>query len=360
MSLVEGAGEGAVDGAAGCVVLGREVRVVVPGSSANLGPGFDAVGLALGVADVVRVRALPPGRGVRVQVEGEGAGRVGAGEDHLVVRSLRAALHRAGVAAADQPGLELHARNGVPHGRGVGSSAAAVVAGVVAAGALIERPLAADDLLDVACALEGHPDNAAASLLGGLTLGWREAAEDAEDAARPSGHVGGGRTGTWRAVRVEPHREVRAVLCVPDVELSTARARAMLPLQVPHGDAAHTAGRAALLVEAVTRAPSLLLPATDDRIHQAQRSSAMPESWALLRALRAAGHAAVVSGAGPSVLVLSPDEDAAQRAVAQVAAAGGWRARLPGIARTGAVVSVVGDEREQVEQIRAQESSGRR
>ena len=333
-------------GAPGRVVLGREVRVVVPGSSANLGPGFDAVGLALGVADVVRVRAVPAADGVRTEVEGEGAGRIGPGEDHLVVRALRTALHRAGVADADQPGLVLHARNGVPHGRGVGSSAAAVVAGVVAAGALLERPLPEADLLDVACALEGHPDNAAASLLGGLTLGWHEPADGPSGgpAAALAGAHGGGRSGTWRAVRVEPHPSVRAVLCVPDVELSTARARAMLPLQVPHGDAAHTAGRAALLVEALTRSPELLLAATDDRLHQAQRATAMPHSWALLQALRAAGHAAVVSGAGPSVLVLAPDDEAAERATALVAAAGGWRAVLPGVARTGAVVSVVAED----------------
>ncbi|SDQ73245.1 homoserine kinase [Quadrisphaera sp. DSM 44207] len=309
---------------AGRVVLGRRVRVRVPGSSANLGPGYDALGLALGVHDEVAVTAVPAERGVRVAVEGSGAGRVGVGEDHLVVRALRAALRSAG---ADQPGLEVVCRNGVPHGRGVGSSAAAVVAGVAAAGALLEVPLADDVLLDVASALEGHPDNAAASLLGGLTLGWHE--------APPSATAHGGR---WRAVRVEPSPHLGVLLCVPGDELSTARARAMLPLQVPHADAAHTAGRAALLVEAVTRRPDLLLPATEDRLHQQQRAAAMPGSWALLMALRAAGHAAVVSGAGPSVLVLCPDDACAGAAARLAAATGGWRVLRPGIARTGAVV----------------------
>lgn len=318
-----GARPGARPGAR--VVLGRAVEVVVPGSSANLGPGFDAVGLALGVHDVVRVRAVEADQGARVEVSGEGAGRVGTGEDNLVVRSVRAALHRAG---AEQPGLRVQSRNGVPHGRGVGSSAAAVVAGVVAACALLERPLPPQDALDAACALEGHPDNAAASLLGGLTLGWHEAAA-------------GGGAARWRAVRVEPHADLCVLLCLPDTELSTARARAMLPLQVPHADAAHTAGRAALLVEAVTRSPELLLAATDDRLHQAQRAAAMPESWDLLTALRDAGHAAVVSGAGPSVVVLCADAAASEAAAHVAGSLGGWRSLRPGIPRTGAVASVL-------------------
>ena len=312
-------------GARGQVVPGRAVEVVVPGSSANLGPGFDAVGLALGVHDVVQVRAVDPAEGVCVQVSGEGAGRVGTGEDSLLVRSVRAALHRAG---AEQPGLRVESRNGVPHGRGVGSSAAAVVAGVVAASSLLEQPLAPQDVLDVSCALEGHPDNAAASLLGGLTLGWHEAGQD-------------GSPDRWRAVRVEPHPDLCVLLCLPDAELSTARARAMLPLQVPHADAAHTAGRAALLVEAVTRSPELLLAATDDRLHQAQRAAAMPDSWRLLTALRAAGHAAVVSGAGPSVVVLCGDAAASEAAARVADAVGGWRPLRPGITRTGAVASVL-------------------
>ncbi|MGQ7297403.1 homoserine kinase [Quadrisphaera sp. KR29] len=307
-------------------VPGRRVRVVVPGSSANLGPGFDALGLALGLHDEVTVEVLPGGAGgAEVEVSGEGAGSIRGGEQNLVVRSVRAALHAAGVAAAEQPRLRVRSRNGVPHGRGVGSSAAAVVAGAAAGSALLERPLAPEALLDLVCALEGHPDNAAASLLGGLTLGWREGAH-----------------GPWRAVRVEPHAGLVPVLCVPDEELSTARARAMLPLHVPHGDAAHTAGRAALLVEAVTRRPDLLLAATEDRLHQEQRAAAMPASASLLAGLRGAGHAAVVSGAGPSVLVLCPDAAAAGAVRAQVGARPGWLALEPGTAREGACVEVLG------------------
>lgn len=320
---------------AGGVVPGRAVRVVVPGSTANLGPAYDCAGLALGVHDDVVVTAGEPGGPLRVSVEGPGSDALPQGEgpgaeDHLVVRSLRAALHAWGVGDAEQPGLVLSARNGVPLGRGVGSSAAAVVTGVVAAAALVERAPSLEEQLHVAAALEGHPDNAAASLLGGLTLGWS------------------GPDRRWRAVRVEPHPDLDVLLCVPDEALSTARARAMLPLQVDHDDAAHNAGRSALLVEALTRSPHLLVEATRDRLHQRHRSAAMPGASALLSALREAGHAAVVSGAGPSLLVLHAGGREQQRsAVLEVVAevvAGlpgglGWRVDAPGIERAGAVAS---------------------
>lgn len=296
--------------------LGTPVRVCVPGSSANLGPGYDAIGLALGLYDEVEVTATTSAS-VAVEVEGEGAGRVGLGEDHLVVRSVRATLDRVG---ADQPGLVLHCRNGVPHGRGVGSSAAAVVAGVVAARSLLEQPELLDDVtaLEVASDLEGHPDNASASLLGGMTIGW-------------SGPGGA------RAVRVEPHADLVVVVALPDGELSTARARAMLPGLVPHGDAAFTAGRAALLVHAVTHDPALLLAATAERLHQAYRAPAMPATATLVEQLRSDGLAAVVSGAGPSVLVLARSSDDAARRV-RAAAGAGWRVVSPGVDPRGAVL----------------------
>ncbi|GAA2021296.1 homoserine kinase [Pseudokineococcus marinus] len=309
-----GASEGAALRAAGRP--GTGARASVPGSSANLGPAFDAVGLALDLRDELEVRLLGDGAGARVEVSGQGAGRVGAGEDHLVVRALRAALERVG---APQPDLALTCRNGVPFGRGAGSSAAAVVAGVVLARGLLEDPSALDDptALDVAAGLEGHPDNAAASLLGGATVGWVE-------------------DGTSRAVRVEPHPDLVAVLAVPDAELLTARARAMLPPAVPLADAVFNAGRSALLVEALARRPDLLLPATADRLHQDTRAPAAPATAALVRGLRAAGLAAAVSGAGPSVLVLGAGSaaDLAAR-VADVAGAG-WDVRAPAVDRDGA------------------------
>lgn len=298
------------------VRLGVPVRVRVPGSSANLGPGYDSVGLALSFYDEVEVTATSSA-GVEVSVEGEGSGRVGVGEDHLVVRSVRATLDRVG---APQVGLVLRCRNGVPHGCGVGSSAAAVVAGVVAVRGLLELPDLLDDVtaLEVASDLEGHPDNASASLLGGMTVGW-------------SGPGGA------RAVRVDPHPDMVAVLAIPDYELSTARARAMLPGLVPHADAAFTAGRAALLVEAVTRRPDLLLVATQERLHQAYRAPAMPTTAVLVEQLRSTGLAAVVSGAGPSVLVLGATSDDVERRV-RSAADETWQVLAPGVDGDGAVL----------------------
>ncbi len=261
------------------------VRVRVPASSANLGPGFDSLGLSLGLYDELDVTATQA-PGVVVEVSGAGAGEVPTGEDHLVVRAVRAGLAHAGV---DQPGLHLVCRNVIPHGRGLGSSASAVVAGVGAARGLLADPsgIDDDDALLLADRFEGHPDNVAASLHGGFTVSWADG-----EAGRP------------RAVRLDVHPDVVAVACVPGTELATSKARAMLPHAVPHGDAAFNAGRAALLVEALTRRPELLLPATQDRLHQVQRASAMPATWDLVQRLRAAGHAAVVSGAGPTALVL--------------------------------------------------------
>ncbi len=293
---------------------GGTAVVRVPGSSANLGPGYDSLGLALAVHDHVEVEAVDADRGARVHVEGEGADRIATGETNLVVRSVRTALARVG---APQPGLVLRCRNGVPHGRGVGSSAAAVVAGVLAARGLLENPDLLDDVtaLEVATDLEGHPDNAAASLLGGITIGWTGA-------------------GAARAVRVDPHPDLACVVAVPDAELSTARARAMLPATVPHADAAFTAGRAALLVEALARHPDLLLAATEERLHQAYRAPAMPDAATAMATLRSEGLAAVVSGAGPSLLVLGTVDAGLPARVAGLLP--GWRVLDPGVDREGA------------------------
>lgn len=285
--------------------LDQKRTIRVPGSSANLGPGFDALGLALAFHDVVTAEATsyPTGNGspgAEVVVNGSGQGRVGVGEAHLVVRSIRALWVRAGLGLEGQPSLRLTCQNGVPFGRGIGSSAAAVVAGVELGRALMLDPVSVDASISVATELEGHPDNAAASLLGGMTLGWIE----------PSGA---------RAVRIDPHPDLTAVVCIPHDELSTAKARAMLPDMVSHRDASFTAGRAALLVEAVTRRPDLLLEGTEDRLHQAQRASAMPRTAAMLTALRHQGLAATVSGAGPSILILGlAGDDVLSRTLAVV------------------------------------------
>jgi len=340
-------------GAQATVVTGRVVTVRVPASSANLGPGFDSLGLAFDVYDLITVQAVAEGSvrpgfgvpepadprgagpGVEITVDGEGAGSVPKDESHLVVRAIRAGL---GYAGAAQPGLRLHCHNLVPHGRGLGSSSAAIVAGLVAARGLLCDPGLLDQaaVFELATAMEGHPDNAAATLFGGFTVAWTEGIGER------------GARGVARAVQVPLDPRLRAVLCVPDGELATSKARAMLPARVPHADAAFNAGRAALLVEALSRRPEVLFAATQDRLHQDLRAPAMPHTAALLRAVRAAGGAAVVSGAGPSLLVLGSGDAAAAAVGVGLAACGGeigaWRVLTPNIDTQGAVLTTVGTQ----------------
>jgi homoserine kinase len=267
-------------------LLTKPVWVRAPATSANLGPGFDALGLALGRHDEVAARVTD--HGVTVAVTGEGAGELPDDETHLVVRSMRAAFDELG---EQPPGLELRCLNRIPQARGLGSSSAAIVAGLLAARALAvdgAARLPDDEVLRLAARLEGHPDNVAPCLLGGFTIAWTEA--------------DGG-----RAVRDDPAPGVRPVVFVPSERGLTEVARASLPESVPHGDAAFNAGRSALLVHALTKAPALLLAATEDRLHQPYRAAGAPASAALVAQLRAEGIAAMVSGAGPTVLALLTD-----------------------------------------------------
>ncbi len=298
------------------------VLVRVSATSANLGPGFDSLGLALGLHDEIEVR-LGGAPGARVVVEGQGAGEVGDGDDHLVVRAVRAGLKAAGSDVSG--GLDLLCRNAIPHGRGLGSSAAAVVAGLAAARALCGGVLDDDRLLALATDLEGHPDNAAGALLGGLTLAWTE-------------------RGTPHAVRLQPHPDLAVVALVPTGRLATHHARSVLPASVTHEDAAANSARSALLVHALTERPDLLLPATEDRLHQRQRAGAMPETIALVDRLRADGMAAVVSGAGPSVLVLRRRGagDAGSPERCGRAAGEGWQVLTPGVEPVGVTTSRLG------------------
>ncbi len=260
------------------------VRVRVPATSANLGPGFDALGLALSLYDEVEARVVPSG--LHIDVSGEGAADVtDAEEAHLIVRAMRAAFEDLG--SGQPPGIALRCVNRIPHGRGLGSSAAAIVAGVLAARALAGAAAGPDDALPLANALEGHPDNVAPCLYGGLTIAWLAGAPPAI---------------TARAVRLEPAAEITPVAIIAADPVSTGVARGLLPARVPHADAALNAGRAALLVAALTACPEALLDATEDRLHQDYRAKAMPATRHLVGRLRAAGVPAVVSGAGPSVL----------------------------------------------------------
>ena len=267
-------------------LIADHVRVTVPATAGNLGPGFDALGIAMGVLDEVEVRAVASTE-VLIEIDGEGADYLPRDESHLIVQAIRAGLDHVG---ASQTGLHIRAINRIPHGRGLGSSAAAVVAGLTAVRAMIADPAALDEaaILRIATSFEGHPDNAAPAIYGGATVAW----QDAEGA-----HAS--------ALDVDPLLET--LVLVPGSTLPTKEARAVLPPQVPHPHAAFNVGRAALLVHALAGRPELLFPATEDKLHQTYRASVMPPAVAMLQHLRGHGFAAVVSGAGPSVLVLGHD-----------------------------------------------------
>ncbi|MBP1241536.1 homoserine kinase [Frigoribacterium sp. PvP120] len=298
----------------------RSVVVKVPATSANLGPGFDTLGLALSHYDRLVVSETR-GAGVAVHVDGVGAGEVPTDESNLVVRSIAATYRAAGVPL---PGLRLEARNAIPHGRGLGSSAAAIVSGVMAAKGLLEGRVdfTPDQLLAVATELEGHPDNVAPALFGGLTIAWTTSAGPSHK-------------------RLLVHRGVSPVVFVPETTLSTSLARSLQPASVPHEDATFNVSRSALLVAALIQSPELLLAATEDRLHQSYRASAMPETDMLIRVLRQAGLAAVVSGAGPSLLVLGSDP--AQRLLAAQLVAenalSAWRPLMLAVDLRGATVN---------------------
>lgn len=312
------------------------VRVTVPATSANLGPGYDSLGLALDLRDELEVFALASDE-VQVEVVGEGAGEVPTDARHLVARAVRIGLDHVG---APEVGLRLVCRNVIPHGRGLGSSAAAVVAGLFAARGLIGDPTLLDDdvVLDLATQIEGHPDNAAPAILGGATVAWSVSGAAGDDGA------------VARAARFDVAEGIEPLVLVPQERLSTHRARGVLPTVVPHEDAAFNAARSALLVAALGGRPELLLEATADRLHQGYRAEVMRASADLVGALRGAGLAAVVSGAGPTVLVLGAEADRARQdgvlasvlgVVQEDGTAGGWRTLRPGIARGGATVEQV-------------------
>ncbi|MGL3149948.1 homoserine kinase [Microbacterium sp. A82] len=266
------------------LVEGRTVQVQVPATSANLGPGFDTLGLALSVYDELTVSALSDDR-IEIEVTGSGASEIPRDESNLIVRSMAHVYRDAG---RDMPGVRIVAHNGVPHGRGLGSSGAAVTAGVLAAKGLLagEVDFTDADLLRLATELEGHPDNVAPALFGGLTIAWT-----------------GERGPQHKKLLV--HRGVAPLVLVPERTMSTSLARSLQPPHVSREDAVFNVSRSALLIAALTQSPELLLDATADRLHQDYRAEAMPETHKLVMALRAAGFAAVVSGAGPSVLVLA-------------------------------------------------------
>jgi homoserine kinase len=284
------------------------VRVTVPASSANLGPMFDCAGMALELRDEYTAMATDD-PGVRVEVEGEGAGVVALDDSHLVVQAMAAMF----AALGERPtGFVLRCRNEIPHGRGLGSSAAAIIGGMVLARALVsEGPerMPDGDLLNVALTMETHPDNLSAALYGGCTFAW------VEDDGRAD------------CIVLTVHDQVQPTVFVPAADLPTSKARAMLPASVTRADAVHNISRAGLLMHALTVDPRYLLSATQDRLHQDARATAYPESTSLLRQLRQMGVPAVISGAGPAVLALGP---------VPAGLGQGWAVLRPGIAGHGA------------------------
>lgn len=272
---------------------GLSARVVVAASSANLGPGFDSIGLALGLYDEVLVETIDSG--LIVEVEGEGAGVVPVGSDHLVVQGVHRGLQAAGVAA---PGLAVRCRNAIPHQRGLGSSAAAVVAGLAVVNGLVAQldwsMLTEVELIQLASQFEGHPDNAAAAVLGGAVVAWTDTTTDA-------GRDGPG----YAAAPLRLHPDIQLFIAIPEQYSSTAETRLLLPAQVSHCDARFNVSRSALLVVALTQRPDLLLPATEDVLHQPWRAAAQSASAEYLRLMRRYGLAAALSGAGPALIALS-------------------------------------------------------
>ena len=284
------------------------VTIRVPASSANLGPGFDTLALALSLYD--EVTAEVTGEELVIEVEGEGADEVPRDGRHLVAESMRRAFEELG---EDPSGLHVQCRNVIPQGRGLGSSAAAIVGGIAAARALVvggEERLDDEAALRLANQIEGHPDNVAAALLGGLTIAWTV-------------------SGSGRAVRLDATSEV--TVFIPPVAVSTHTARGVLPAKVSHGDAAANAGRAALLVAALVGGRTdVLLAATEDRLHQDFRAPEMPDSHQFMSVLRSAGIPAIISGAGPTVLAFGSGSDLRDRTPA------GWVHLELGVDKAGA------------------------
>ena len=292
------------------LIPGTSVTVEVPATSANLGPGFDCFGLALDWRERVNLAVIE--HGYQIEVSGEGAAELPRDESHLIIRAALVGLADLGVRA---PGLWLGCRNTIPHGRGLGSSSAAIVAGLVAAAGLAQIQVGPDWLLGHANAIEGHPDNVAAAIYGGFVLAYE------------------GRTGVTVA-HGTVHSSVAAAVLIPETSLATEAARGLLPETVPHVDAVANSGRAALLVHAMASEPELLYDATCDWLHQGYREVAMPRSFELMRSLRGQGFAAMISGAGPSVLVLGARSGLVALQDQQVA---GFEVRLSEIGSAAAI-----------------------
>lgn len=281
---------------------GFTATVRVPGTSANLGPGFDSLGLAVSLYDTLAVTTLATDA-LEFDLHGEGVEDLPRDASHLVVKAMDLAFARLGYGRG---GLRISAQNVLPHGRGLGSSASAIVAAIAAANALVDAADRKDRqwVLQLASEMEGHPDNVAPAIFGAVAISWQEG-------------------GAYATTRLMPSDAVIPVVAIPSFEVRTELARGLLPATVPHADAAANAGRAALLMHALKDAPELLAAGTRDYLHQDYRAAAMPESAALVAALREGGHAAFISGAGPTVMALANGGAEADAMVEFIARRGG-------------------------------------
>jgi len=293
-------------------------QVSVPATSANLGSGFDTFGLALGIRDRYAAQILDDAV-FDVDVSGEGADEVKKDKNNLVIKSMLRGFEFMG----QKPrGIALRALNVTPHGRGLGSSASAIVGGLALARELVlggEQFMSTEEMMAIATELEGHPDNVAAAIHGGATIAWTE-------------NIYGVQTG--RSVSIPVNADIRAILFIPQAHLSTSKARKLLPESIPHKDAVLNSSHTALLPIALSTHPDLLLTATEDFLHQSYRAEAFPKSMSLVEKLRAAGVAATISGAGPSVLVL---HTYGENEASEIMKAGGaaFEARAVEISRLG-------------------------
>jgi homoserine kinase len=266
----------------------QPMQVQVPATSANLGPGFDCLGLALTMFDryIAQVQDEP---GVDVDVTGEGADDVARNDKNLVIKAMYKGFEFLG---GKPRGIALRQLNVIPHGRGLGSSASAIVGGLSLARALVlggNERMSDEAMLVLANEMEGHPDNVAAAIYGGANIAWQDLQRGAMVA---------------QSVHIEVDARIGALAFIPATSVATSKARKMLPESLPHADAVRNTSNAALLVHALEHRPDLLHTATADFLHQSYRKEAMPQSFALLTKLRNAGVAAFISGAGPTVLVL--------------------------------------------------------
>jgi homoserine kinase len=280
------------------------IQVQVPATSANLGPGFDSFGLAFGMYDRYVAQILDEG-GLDIDVTGEGSDEVPRTDKNLLVKAINKGFDYLG---GRPKGLAVRALNVIPHGRGLGSSASAIVGGLVLARSLVltgTDKMSDEALLNLATEMEGHPDNVAAALYGGATIAWQDLVK-----AKSVAH----------AVHLPVDPRIKVMAFIPASALATSKARKMLPESIPFADAQRNTSNAAIMTQALTIRPDLLFTATEDFLHQSYRQEAMPSSFALMTKLRAAGIAAFISGAGPTVLALHTEGD---DETTQLARAGG-------------------------------------